>query len=61
MNRRRRLPSQSDCRALEHRLLCRLVMNGEFAITAPGGGEAYTAIILRPSEGVLGSSTVPAR
>ena len=36
-------------------------MNGEFAITAPGGGEAYTAIILRPSEGVLGSSTVPAR
>ena len=39
---------------LENRLLCKIVNNGEFAITAPGGGEAYETIKLHPAEGAVG-------
>src|SRR6187401_1440408 len=46
--------------ALEQRLLCRLSANGEFAITPPSGADAYTAIILRPREGVIGPRTAEA-
>jgi hypothetical protein len=48
------------CEPLEGRLLCRIVQNGEFAITPPGGGGAYTDIILRPAEGVTGPLTAEA-
>ena len=49
------------CEPLEHRLLCRLSANGEFIITPPGGGEGYSAIILRPQEGIIGPRTAEAQ
>jgi hypothetical protein len=45
---------------LEHRVLCRIILNGEFAITPPGGGEAHETIKLQPSEGTIGLNTAEA-
>ena len=45
---------------LEGRLLCRIVYNGGFAITPPGGGDAYETIKLQPAEGAVGLRTADA-
>jgi hypothetical protein len=45
---------------LEGRLLCRVVVNGEFAIAPPGGGVAHETIKLHPAEGVVGLNTAQA-
>ena len=52
--------SKPLCEPLEHRLLCRLSANGEFAITPPGGGQAYETIKLQPAQGVVGLNTAEA-
>ena len=45
---------------LENRLLCKISLNGEFAITPPGGGAAHETIKLHPAEGVVGLNTAEA-
>jgi hypothetical protein len=39
---------------LEGRLLCRVILNGEFVIAPPGGGQAHETIKLHPAEGAIG-------
>jgi hypothetical protein len=48
------------CEPLEHRVLCKIVINGEFVITPPGGGAGHETIHLHPAEGVIGLNTAEA-
>ena len=45
---------------LEGRLLCKIVRNGEFVISPPGGGQAHQTVKLHPAEGVTGLNTAQA-
>ena len=64
------MPSSSQKRAapqrraaiepLEGRLLCRIVINGEFVIAPPGGGQAFETVKQHPAEGVTGLNTAQA-
>ncbi len=49
------------CEPLEGRLLCRLVLNGEFVIAPPGGGVGHETIHVHPVAGVIGLNTAEAR
>ena len=51
------LPSRALCEPLEGRLLCRISVNGDFAITPPGGGVAHETLKLHPEQGVTGLQT----
>ena len=57
---KRNLQRAAICERLEGRLLCKIMNNGTFDITPPSGGEGYSAIILRPQEGVIGPKTAEA-
>jgi hypothetical protein len=46
--------------SLEHRVLCKIVANGEFVIVPPGGGAGHETIRLHPAEGVIGLNTAEA-
>jgi hypothetical protein len=46
---------------LEGRLLCRIMVNGEFVITPPGGGQGQSTIHMQPEEGLIGLRTAEAQ
>jgi hypothetical protein len=46
--------------SVEHRILCKVVRNGEFVITPPSGADAYETIKLQPAEGAVGLRTADA-
>jgi hypothetical protein len=55
-------PARPPCtiESLEHRVLCKISINGEFVIAPPGGGVGHETIHQHPQQGVIGLNTAEA-
>jgi hypothetical protein len=53
-------PARALIEPLEGRLLCRIMTNGEFVITPPGGGQGQETLHLHPEQGLTGLRTAEA-